>query len=366
MRCHAVISYGFKQENRRILSGAQFGKKIQVVTPPHKNLYQYFGARFLQILIPALVFGFVLHILTSKASAQSCTFTNANLNFGSIDLTGGSSFNTTATFNANCTGTPGNRIRVCANVFEGTGGLSGDADPRHMLSGANSLNFNIFKNAAYSNIWGARFWAHSPRHKSFRLRLNGAGVKSKNITMRSRIYAGQPATAPGFYTSIFSGAHTAVYYAYNGVGNCSTIIGLGGGVQVPFTASATVLASCTVSAGNMNFGSSGVLTSNKDASNTIAVQCTNTTPYNIGLDGGLTGAASPTTRKMASGPNQVTYGIFRDAARTLPWGDTIGTNTQTGTGNGATQNFTAYGRVSPQSTPPSGTYSDTIVVTVTY
>ena len=337
-----------------------------MVIPLNNNPYRNLGARIFQILIPVVVWAFALFVFAPKASAQSCTFTNANLNFGSIDMTGGSAFSTTATFNANCTGTPGNRIRVCANVFEGTGGLSGNADPRHMLSGANSLNFNIFKNAAYSNIWGARYWAHTPRHKSFRLRLNGAGVKSKNITMRSRINAGQPATAPGFYTSVFSGTYTEVYYAYNGVGNCSTIIGLGGAVQVPFTASATVLASCTVSAGNMDFGTSGIITSNKDASNTIAVQCTNTTPYNIGLDGGLTGAASPTARKMASGPNQVTYGIYRDAARTLPWGDNIGTNTQTGTGNGATQNFTAYGRVLPQTTPPSGTYSDTIVVTVTY
>jgi spore coat protein U-like protein len=37
-----------------------------------------------------------------------------------------------------------------------------------------------------------------------------------------------------------------------------------------------------------------------------------------------------------------------------------------GTGTGLTQTLTVYGRVAPQTTPKPGTYSDTIIATVTY
>ena len=37
-----------------------------------------------------------------------------------------------------------------------------------------------------------------------------------------------------------------------------------------------------------------------------------------------------------------------------------------GTGTAATQSIPVYGRVPAQATPPPGTYSDTVVATVTY
>jgi spore coat protein U-like protein len=65
-------------------------------------------------------------------------------------------------------------------------------------------------------------------------------------------------------------------------------------------------------------------------------------------------------------PQAVTYGIYRDASHSSPWGDTLGSNTHTGTGTGAVQNFTGYGLIPAQPTPPALTYQDTVVVTVTY
>lgn len=135
-----------------------------------------------------------------------------------------------------------------------------------------------------------------------------------------------------------------------------------------FQVQITIQATCTlVSATNLNFGTNGVLAANIDQTNTITVQCTNTTPYDIGLNKGLNGAAV-TTRQMKGGPSNelINYAIFRDSARTQNWGETIGTDTVTGTGNGAAQSFTAYGRVAPQTTPTPGSYTDTITVTVTY
>ena len=113
----------------------------------------------------------------------------------------------------------------------------------------------------------------------------------------------------------------------------------GGGDPANFTVSANVLATCTVSATTLDFGNVGIIDSNVDSTNSIDVNCVNGTPYTVGLDGGLSGATDPTQRKMNLGAAQVTYGIYRDAARTQPWGDVIGTNTVSGTGTGLAQSY---------------------------
>ncbi|MCF6321023.1 MAG: spore coat U domain-containing protein [Rhizobiaceae bacterium] len=300
-----------------------------------------------------------------QSEAQTCTFSNTGVNFGAVDLTPGTRIRTTGTFTATCTGTPGRRVRVCMNFGGGTGRNAPGADPRYMTNGANTLNYQMFKRGNYTRIWGSNVWPYAPRSKTARLRLNAAGTRTRSIPIRTEIYAGQAATPPGLYTSSFAGGHTLISYAYNNVGNCNVISGLGG-VRVPFIVRANVLPACTVTANDLDFGITGILAANQDATNTISVNCTNLTPYSISLDGGLTGAADPTLRKLANGPEQVTYGIYQNAARSTPWGDTIGINTLGGTGTGSIQNYTAYGRVPTQITPTPGTYQDTIVVTVTY
>jgi len=129
----------------------------------------------------------------------------------------------------------------------------------------------------------------------------------------------------------------------------------------------TVTSSCVInSASTLNFGSQGVLIANVDNTSTLQVQCTNTTPYNIGLDAGQGTGATVAVRKMTSGASTINYSLYSDTGRTTVWGNTVGTNTVAGTGNGASQSYTVYGRVPPQTTPAAATYTDTITVTVTY
>ena len=134
-----------------------------------------------------------------------------------------------------------------------------------------------------------------------------------------------------------------------------------------FTVSITLVATCTInSASALNFGSSvGILSSVINQTSTISVTCSNTTPYNIGLDAGTSGG-TVTTRKMKSGSNAVNYALYSDSGRTTNWGNTVGTDTVSATGNGAAQTYTVYGQVPAQTTPAPGAYSDTITVTVTY
>jgi spore coat protein U-like protein len=134
-----------------------------------------------------------------------------------------------------------------------------------------------------------------------------------------------------------------------------------------FSVTMTLNPSCTiVSTATLNFGSQGVLTANVDQITTLQVQCTNTTPYNIGLDAGTGTGATVTTRKLTSGANTVNYSLYSDSGHSTVWGNTVGTNTVSATGSGASQTYTIYGRVPPQTTPAPATYTDTITVTVTY
>jgi len=130
--------------------------------------------------------------------------------------------------------------------------------------------------------------------------------------------------------------------------------------------SATVLSLCTVAALPLAFGNYSS-TANSDTSTTVSVVCTNGTSYNVGLDNGTTTGATTAARLMAgSGGNTLTYSLFKDASRTTVWGNTIGTNTTTGTGNGLLQTLTVFGRVpSGQFVAPGG-YTDTVTVTLTY
>lgn len=303
--------------------------------------------------------------VTGRAEAQSCTFSMQDIDFGTINLASNTVYNTTATFQATCSGIAGRTVRVCPNFGAGSGGVAAGGNPRYMLSGATTLNYNIYRNAAVTTVWGSRFWGFAPTPPTVNVNLNGAGVGTATFTARGRIPNGQTTKPTGIYTSSFAGSNTLVSYAYSTVGNCAAI-GTTNATQVPFTVTANNSSSCSVSATTLDFGNRGVLDANIDATNQITVTCSSAVPYTVSLNGGSTGASDPTQRKMSLGPTQITYGIYRDAGRSQPWGSTIGTNTVAGTGTGSAQVLTGYGRVPPQTTPAPGTYTDTIVVTVTY
>jgi len=301
---------------------------------------------------------------TNPLYALSCSFTFDDLNFGTIDLSSGSTFQTTGNLVANCTGTPGQRVRICPNIGSGSGGVAAGGDPRYMLNGPSQLQYNIYRNAAYTNIWGSYFWGQPPSPPQPRLRLNASGTGTRTRPVRARIFASQTGLPTGTYFSSFAGGHTLVAFDYNSVGNCA-VIGSTNAVQVPFNVSATNIASCSVSSSNLDFGTAGLLTTNIDSTATISVTCPLGMAYTVGLSNGSSGT-SPVNRLMENTGQQIQYGIYHDAGRTNAWGATVGTDTLASTGTGAAQSFNAYGRVPPQTTPTPATYTDVVVVTVTY
>jgi spore coat protein U-like protein len=305
-------------------------------------------------------------VAAGPALAQSCNFSISALNFGTIDLTANTPFTSTATYSASCTGTANTTVRTCPNIDVGSGG-STSGSPRFLLNGATQLNFNLYQDGSYTSVWGSNIWAFAGSYPSptVDVVLNSSGSGSASQTVYGQVWAGQQTLAAGPYASAFSGTQASVAYAYSTVGTCPTI-GSSHATSASFTVTATDTTNCAVNASTLNFGSVGVLRSAVDATSSVTVTCTNALPYTIALDGGLSGATNPIQRVMSQAGQHITYGLYRDAARAQPWGDSIGTNTATGTGSGLAQTLTVYGRVSAQTTPSPGTYADTVVVTISY
>src|SRR5262249_14768844 len=111
----------------------------------------------------------------------------------------------------------------------------------------------------------------------------------------------------------------------------------------------------------------GVLNTAVTAQVDINVQCTKTTVYNVALDPGAHGPGGVTDRHLsAGGADSIADFLYRGAGRTLNWGQTLGTHTVSGAGNGSDIASTVYGRIPVQSSVTPGAYTDAVTITVSF
>jgi spore coat protein U-like protein len=188
--------------------------------------------------------------------------------------------------------------------------------------------------------------------------------------MCTRLRAGnQPVEHRPWLTSLFAAIAIAV---------CSLAIGPlqaeAGTATGNLTVQLTITSSCTIGAATLNFGSdagTSLLTTALTANTTVSVTCTNLSPYSIGMG---QGSNYSSTNRMANGANYIGYGLYTDSALTHPWTTASSSTTCTvangcylGTGNGSAQSVPIYGQVPTVATAPApGSYSDTVVMTITY
>lgn len=137
-------------------------------------------------------------------------------------------------------------------------------------------------------------------------------------------------------------------------------------------------ASCTITSPTLNFGSYDPLAATShDSTAVVNVSCTRTvTPserVNYTLTSSIGGGPAYATRRMLNGAEILNYNIYRNAARTQIWGDGTGGSfaiTGSFTLNNATptrnRNHTIYGRIPPLQDAAAGSYSDALVVTLTF
>ena len=322
--------------------------------------------RTLSIVIFAVI---ALATAGTAASAQSCTATISASNFGTVELLTGGSFDTTATLSLFCSGAPGEVVRVCPSIGAGSGGSSNGGATRTMTTTpSGQLGFNLYQDPGHQFVWGAvdgSMGGFGP--PAIDITMNAGGAGNETATIYGRIFSAQQSAPIGSYASTFSAGSVSIASDYAAGNPTCAAIGVNNAYQTAFNAEAQYFASCTVSATAMSFGSIAATQAGAtDSSATISMQCSNSAPYNVLLNGGLTGAANPLARKMQSGANLLTYALYKDSNRTQPWGETIGSNVLGGTGTGGNQSIAVYGRVPQQATPPTGSYADTVIVTIDY
>jgi spore coat protein U-like protein len=293
--------------------------------------------------------------ISAPAFGQSCNFSITDLNFGPIDVINGGNVDVSATLNINCG--LGVAVRICPSIGTGSGGAT--ATHRRMIGpGGSFLLYQLYVDPPPNSIWGAYSGTPPGTPPTIDLLLGGSTTR----TIYGRVHAGQSTVPVGSYMSVFSSVDIEIRYGNLGILACPNLL-LPQIARPTFTVSAEVESTCLVTAQDINFGSHGVIISNIDAMGEISVTCTKGAPYTISLDGGTTGG-TPTARKMSKGAEQITYGLYRNAGRTLGWGQTNNVDNVAGMGTGIQENYTVYARVPPQPTPSPGVYTDTIVVTI--
>jgi spore coat protein U-like protein len=293
-------------------------------------------------MIRAILFGLALLLFgagTAVANTSpSCTPSSAGIAFGNFT---GSQITITGSITLTCTGTGKDNYNLDLST-----GSSGTYTPRRMKNGANSLSYNLYTDSGFTQIWGAG--SGGTNHISGTVDMGS----SSTLTITVPLYAKLPAqTKPPF------GLYSDTIVATLTISNVVT--------TVSFPVTANVPPDCTFSAGDLVFGTySGT---QLDAQSSITLTCTSGTAWNIGLDAGTFAGATVTTRKMTGpGTSSMSYSLFRNSGRTLNWGNTVGTDTLSGTGSGSAQSVSVYGRVPASQNLPAGSYQDTIIATITF
>jgi spore coat protein U-like protein len=161
------------------------------------------------------------------------------------------------------------------------------------------------------------------------------------------------------------------------------VMALGGAlVALPALPASAQDITCTANNTVIDFGAFDVLGGGTlTGAGTFTVTCTNTNAPRTSVTYTASLAVAP-TRRMAppSGSDRITYQIYRDAARTQPWGNgTGGTYTITGSLNPqrnrsvSSSPINYYGLITPGGQdvsaaspgPPPTSYSQTLTITVT-
>ena len=122
---------------------------------------------------------------------------------------------------------------------------------------------------------------------------------------------------------------------------------------------------CTLNVTGVNFGSYDVFSNAAlDSTGNIDVNCPSGVGYSIALS---EGGGRHAQRVMSSGGHRLNYNLYTEANRGVVWGDaTSGTARASGTGIGVSVNHAVYGRIPARQNVDAGSYSDIIIVALTF
>ena len=134
--------------------------------------------------------------------------------------------------------------------------------------------------------------------------------------------------------------------------------------------------SCSISADDVSFGTyDPISASNHDATGEVRVTCgaivaSITVSYTISLSSGSSGTSL--SRSMANGGSTLAYNLYTNPSRTSVWGNGVGGTVTLGNSYTLslvfpkTDAFPVYGRIPPGQTVGAGSYTDSLIATVTF
>lgn len=121
---------------------------------------------------------------------------------------------------------------------------------------------------------------------------------------------------------------------------------------------------CTLSTQPLGFGNiNPIAGTSTNSTSSITVTCPSSTSIEVWIS---SGSGTVSQRTMSSGANQLHYNVYTDAALTTIWGDGAEGTSWTTTADSAGTTATVYGHVPNQPAAYPGTYSDSLIVTVSF
>jgi len=336
------------------------------------------------LLILMLSIGMLSLPRSAQASSVACanptinsvSFGNVSLQSGTVNINGSISWSCTSTGILGILLSPEANITMCLNLDTGTGGTQ--ANPRLLSNGTNTLQYQLYTDAADSLIWGSTTTPGTPTPLTIMVAIPAGVLFATTVTGTTPFYAqlpgGQTTAVPGTYTSTLTVSVNGSYTLSTGVAPSTCTSGpnsLNTGTAT-FVTSAVVQKACVVTANNVNLGAVPSTAVNTTGSNTLGVTCSNGTPYFVGLapSNGSTTGAGVLKGTISGNTNTVPYQLSSTPGPSgTPWGNTATTTTVgngvAGTGNGLVQTLTVYATVPTANYIPDS-YSDTVTVNVNY
>lgn len=314
----------------------------------------------------------LMALLFSGGSWAACTVSTVNASFGSV-----TSFALSGTGEVETTGT---LVVACDAVLNL---LTSDSVTLNYtaasVSGNSRATMKRTDNAAITDVIPTRLCGLAGCASSSEVQIGRAytwsgnsllsllGSKRYNIPLYFRTVSGQNVTA-GPYQVLLT---FSINYNVCAVG----VLGLCTSPQTG-TATTSILLNMTVTndcsamtTPDVNFNSAPLVQNFPTISQAIAVTCTKGSTYTIGINNGAN--ALNNVRRMVSGSNYMRYDIYKEAT-TNRWG---GSGTERWASSASSQlstdgllrtyNYTAK-VLTNQTTPPAGTYSDTLIVDVAF
>jgi spore coat protein U-like protein len=295
-------------------------------------------------------------LLAPAAQAAECSLAPAQLAFGPVDTLSATEGSAVASLTISCDQIAEGveAVTVCAHLGAGTGGSDGAA---RLLGGPGDMRYGLYRDVGHGEALGHQNAPALGEPARFVLGV-ADGQASGALTVYGMVPGGQQTLPPGSYASLLSDLDAVFYFDEGEALDCSGEQS----AQASLSVSAEVLANCLIQTGNLNFGVIGLLDRNVDAIGDVLVACTPETGYAVTIGDGLWGTGTAGQRRMRSDSNYLAYELYQDTGRVTPWTEA---SPLVGEGQGEEETYSVYGRIPPQNAAV-GSYSDTVVVTITY